>query len=261
MMQINYITLFPEFIEQGLSVGVVSQAFKKSLVKTQFVNPRSFTTNVHHTVDDRPFGGGDGMLMMYEPLAQAIKSLQAPGFVIYLSPQGQTFNHQLSLELAQKTNITLISGRYAGVDQRFINEFVHLELSLGDFVLSGGELAALCVTDAILRQKEGVLGHEDSARKDSFAQGWLECPQFTRPQVLNGQSVPPVLTSGNHLKIVEWKEKVACLVTLKKRPDIYMKNIGSQENSLRLLKFYQSLSQAEKQSLAIENLKEGDFDV
>jgi tRNA (guanine37-N1)-methyltransferase len=174
-------------------------------------------------VDDRPFGGGDGMIMMPEPLAQSVRevrSLGAQGPVIYLSPKGQVFNDQRARLFAGYKDVTLVCGRYGGVDERFINYYVDEQISLGDFVLSGGEMAALSVIDAVSRHIPGVLGNQDSAQAESFANGLLEAPQFTRPRVFEEQEIPAILLEGNHQRIRRWREIGAVVLTLAQRPDL-----------------------------------------
>lgn len=223
-MKINVITLMPEMVESGLSYGVVGAAFKKGLCLLETINPRLFTDDNHQSVDDRPFGGGDGMLMMAEPLQRTLNALNPPGPVYFLSPQGQTFDDALATELAKVSEVTFISGRYGGIDQRFLQHNHIQELSLGDFVLSGGEPAVIAIVDSVVRKLPGVLGHVASAQEDSFAkQGLLEMPHFTRPQNWQGLSVPPILLSGNHQKIEEYKTSMSLVTTLVKRPDLLNK--------------------------------------
>ncbi len=222
-MKFFVLTLFPEMIEQALGFGVVGQALGKGLVSLSCVNPRRYTMDLHQSVDDRPYGGGDGMVMMSEPLASALVEVRnqgAKGPAIYLSPRGVPFNDSRARELSTQPDLTFICGRYAGVDERFVAAHVDLELSLGDFVLSGGELAALAMMDAISRQVPGVLGNENSAVEESFREGLLEYPQFTRPREYLGMPVPEVLLTGNHNKIHEWRQSAARLTTWLRRPDL-----------------------------------------
>lgn len=227
MFKFQVLTLFPELIKVGAEAGVLGQAQKKSLVSVQTVNPRDYTTDIHKTVDDRPFGGGDGMVMLYEPLKKAyadIKSKGADGLLIYLSPQGSLWNDQKARTLASGSqSITLLCGRYAGVDQRFISEFVDEEISIGDYILSGGELAALCVIDSVARFIPGVLGNQASPHQESLANGLLECPQLTRPRDLPGFQVPEVLIGGNHALIEEFRFDVSLVRTYFLRPDLWEK--------------------------------------
>jgi tRNA (guanine37-N1)-methyltransferase len=187
-------------------------------------NPRDYTTDRHRTVDDRPYGGGPGMLMMIDPLQQAIaaarEAVGGSAKVIYLSPQGARFDHRKAVALASEPALVLIAGRYEGVDERLLEAEVDEELSIGDYVLSGGELAAMVVVDAVPRQLPGVLGHELSAQEDSFADGLLDCPHYTRPEVYQDRAVPDVLLSGNHEEIRRWRLKQALGRTLERRPDL-----------------------------------------
>jgi tRNA (guanine37-N1)-methyltransferase len=188
-------------------------------------NPREFTTDVHRTVDDRPYGGGPGMVMLAQPLEQAIRTAQAavpgePAPVIVLSPQGTVLNHAKVTELARRARLILVCGRYEAIDERLIRRCVDEELSIGDFVLSGGELAAMVVIDAIVRQLPGVLGDAQSAAQDSFVDGLLDCPHYTRPEEYAGERVPEVLLSGNHAEINRWRRKQALGRTSLRRPDL-----------------------------------------
>ncbi|PIS11496.1 MAG: tRNA (guanosine(37)-N1)-methyltransferase TrmD [Bdellovibrio sp. CG10_big_fil_rev_8_21_14_0_10_47_8] len=254
------ITLLPAIIEAALDHGILSQARERDLIRVETVNPRDFTKDVHHTVDDRPFGGGDGMVMMVEPLQKALaKAMEsAPeAWVVYLSPQGASLRQDKVMALAEKKNIVLICGRYAGVDQRFLNEWVDEELSIGDYVLSGGELAAAVVIDAVSRQIPGVLGHQSSAQLDSFSEGLdglLEAPSYTRPQEILGQSVPEILLSGNHQKISEWKKNISLLLTLHKRPDLLAKTHLNQKELQSLRTFWSQISPQDRRVLGLEAL-------
>jgi tRNA (guanine37-N1)-methyltransferase len=260
MIRFSVITLFPEMIEGIFSQGVISQGREQKLLQIDCVNPRKFTEDVHKTVDDRPFGGGDGMLMMTEPLSQSVESIHgAQSHVVYLSPQGRRFDDSLARELSQKQHVILVCGRYGGVDQRFINQHVDEEISIGDYVLSGGELASAVVIEATARMIPGVLGHKDSSLHDSFSQGTLEEPSFTRPRVweVNGQKqeVPSILLSGNHQKIKEWRNGVSELVTLFKRPDLIASRGMTQKQFENLEKFWQGLSVEDKAVLGLEGFQ------
>ncbi|MCB1709241.1 MAG: tRNA (guanosine(37)-N1)-methyltransferase TrmD [Halioglobus sp.] len=223
-MQIALVSLFPEMFAAVSDHGVTGRAIRQGLVGLSCCNPRDYTTDRHRTVDDRPYGGGPGMLMMIHPLQQAIAAaraaLGAGPRVIYLSPQGRRFDHRKAVELARQPGLVLIAGRYEGVDERLLEAEVDEELSIGDYVLSGGELAAMVVIDAVIRQLPGVLGHELSAREDSFVDGLLDCPHYTRPEVYQGRQVPDVLLSGNHEQIRRWRLKQALGRTLERRPDL-----------------------------------------
>jgi tRNA (guanine37-N1)-methyltransferase len=259
--QFQVITIFPEMIQAAMSAGVFSQAQKNSLLGLLCINPRDFTSDVHRSVDDRPFGGGDGMIMMLEPLEKSIekaKSAQPDSKVIYLSPQGKPLTHKKAQALSQEPGLILLCGRYGGIDQRVINQRVDEEISIGDYVISGGELAACVVMDTVSRFIPGVLGHQDSADKDSFGEGVLEHPNFTRPRDYRGQSVPEILLGGNHKKINEWKRLVSYLVTLQKRPDLIEKNKTYQPLN-EAHKLWQSLTDGEREILGLAGLKEEDF--
>ena len=223
-MQIALVSLFPEMFAAVSDHGVTGRAIRQGLVGLSCCNPRDYTTDRHRTVDDRPYGGGPGMLMMIDPLQQAIAAaraaLGAGPRVIYLSPQGRRFDHRKAVELARQPGLVLIAGRYEGVDERLLEAEVDEELSIGDYVLSGGELAAMVVIDAVIRQLPGVLGHELSAREDSFVDGLLDCPHYTRPEVYQGRQVPDVLLGGNHEQIRRWRLKQALGRTLERRPDL-----------------------------------------
>jgi tRNA (guanine37-N1)-methyltransferase len=256
------ITLFPEMIQAAMSAGVFAQAEKKSLISLRCLQPRDFTTDVHRTVDDRPYGGGDGMIMMAEPLAKSIaqaKLQNAQARVIYLSPQGRPLTHVKSQAMAQEAGLILLCGRYGGIDQRVIHQWVDEEISIGEYVLSGGELAACVVMDAVSRFIPGVLGHADSADLDSFgARGWLEQPNFTKPREYSGQAVPEILFSGHHKNLLIWKSQVSLLVTLAKRPDLVDKKNCAGELKTAW-QFWLNLPSAERDVLGLNDLKEEDF--
>lgn len=273
MSKFDVITLFPEMIDMAVSHGVLGQALKSDLVSISSHNPREFAFDNHRTVDDRPFGGGDGMIMLAEPLEKTIQKVKHNNSkVIYLSPQGQVFNDRLARQLATEEHLVLVCGRYGGIDQRVINHYVDLEISIGDYVLSGGELGALVVIDSVSRFIPGVLGHEDSADKDSFSEGLLEHPNFTRPRHYLGQDVPEVLLSGNHKVIADWKLKVSALVTLCKRPDLFKKYIQEENKKYyaqkkkknppplsQLKDFFKLLSVQDRESVGLKQLREEDI--
>ena len=223
-MQIALVSLFPEMFAAVSEHGVTGRAVKQGLVELFHCNPRDHTSDKHRTVDDRPYGGGPGMLMKIDPLQQAIADartvVRADAKVIYLSPQGQRFSHGKAVELAQEKALILIAGRYEGVDERLLEAEVDEELSIGDYVLSGGELAAMVVIDAVTRQMPGVLGHELSAQEDSYVDGLLDCPHYTRPESYRGKRVPEVLLGGNHEEIRRWRLKQALGRTFERRPDL-----------------------------------------
>lgn len=218
------VTLFPEMFAPFLQQGVIGRAVQRGLIEVGFWNPRDYTHDRHRTVDDRPFGGGPGMLMKVQPLRDAIAAARAASGgrarVIYLSPQGRRLDPAGVAQLATQRHLIFVCGRYEGIDERVIETDVDEEWSLGDFVLSGGEVAAQAFIDAVGRQVPGVLGHEASAEEDSFAQGLLDCPHYTRPEELDGLTVPPVLLSGHHEKIRRWRLKQSLGRTWQRRPDL-----------------------------------------
>ncbi|MBP6132385.1 MAG: tRNA (guanosine(37)-N1)-methyltransferase TrmD [Thauera sp.] len=224
----DVITLFPEMFAALTGSGITRRAIDRGLYALGFHNPRDFTSDPHRTVDDRPYGGGPGMVMLAEPLMQAIRAARAAqeralgrsGRVIYLSPQGRRLEQEVVLELAAEPALVLLCGRYEGVDQRLIDREVDEELSLGDFVLSGGELPAMVLLDAIVRQLPGALNTADSAQEDSFADGLLDCPHYTRPERYEDEGVPEVLLSGNHAAIRRWRLKQSLGRTWLRRPDL-----------------------------------------
>jgi len=257
MFKFQVLSLFPDLIKAGSESGVLGQAQKKSLVSVGVTNPRDFTSDVHKTVDDRPFGGGDGMVMLYEPLKKAYEDLRAKSVVgplIYLSPQGKLWDDKMAREYASlpEQSITLLCGRYAGVDQRFISEFVTQEISIGDYILSGGELAALAVIDSVARFIPGVLGNIDSPHQESLANGLLECPQLTRPRDLSGFKVPDVLLSGNHALIEEFRFDVAIVRTYFLRPDLWQKAGVKAEHLPRAMKRLKELPLEELRTLGLK---------
>ena len=223
-MIFRVLTLFPEMIDQATSFGVVGQARKTAKITVEALSPRTFTSNVHQTIDDRPFGGGDGMIMMAEPASQALDQLiKAEGRrrIIHLSPRGEPLTDKKARELAKEDEIVLISSRYGGIDERFLEAYNVEEISIGDYVISGGELAALVVIDAVARLLPGVLGNDASPEDESFGvSGLLEHPQYTRPREWRGREVPAALLSGDHGKIQKWKEALGLLVTLERRPEL-----------------------------------------
>ena len=240
-MQIALVSLFPEMFVAVSEHGVTGRAIKQGLVTLKHSNPRDYTVDKHRTVDDRPFGGGPGMLMKIEPLQQAIAAArEAVGMdakVIYLSPQGQRLTHHKAVALAKEPALILVAGRYEGVDERLIEAEVDEELSIGDYVLSGGELAAMVVVDAVTRQLPGVLGHELSAQEDSYVDGLLDCPHYTRPEEYQGKLVPEVLLSGNHELIRRWRLKQALGRTYQRRPDLLQGRAMSPEEEQLLAEF------------------------
>ena len=221
------VTLFPEMVGTVAEFGVVGRAMERGIVTLQCQNPRDFTADVHKTVDDRPYGGGPGMVMKYEPVAAALHAardaLPAGSPVIGLAPQGKVFDQETAKRLSELPGLILLAGRYEGIDERLIESEVDEELSLGDFVLSGGEIAAMAVIDAVARLLPGVLGDDSSAEQDSFMDGLLDHPHYTRPEVIEGRRVPEVLLSGDHARIAAWRLKQALGRTFTRRPDLVRK--------------------------------------
>lgn len=223
MVRIGIISLFPEMF-QALNYGVTGRAIEKKLIQLNYWNPRDFTHDPHRTVDDRPYGGGPGMVMMVQPLRSAISAakavIPAPATVIYLSPRGKLLTQASVMELLARQQLILVAGRYEGIDERLIKTDIDEEWSIGDYVLSGGEFAAMVLLDAMIRQIPGALGDEESAKQDSFSAGLLDHPHYTRPEDIDGKRVPGVLTSGNHQAIARWRLKQSLGQTWQRRPDL-----------------------------------------
>jgi tRNA (guanine37-N1)-methyltransferase len=231
MMQFDVVTLFPEMFAALTQSGITRRAFEQQKCSVTMWNPRDFTTDNHRTVDDRPYGGGPGMVMMAKPLEAAIGAAKArqvgaelpPPRVIYLSPQGKPLTHERVMALRGEPGLVLLCGRYEAVDQRLIARCVDEEISLGDFVLSGGELPAMALMDAVIRQLPGVLNDAASATEDSFVNDLLDCPHYTRPEMYEGAPVPAVLLGGHHAEIEKWRRQQMLAVTAVKRPDLIVK--------------------------------------
>ena len=237
LLRFDVISLFPEMIKNSASYGVTGRALERDIVSLFVWNPRDYTTDRHKTVDDRPYGGGPGMVMKYQPLHDAVYQAKKAGNqdakVVYLSPQGKPITQALLSEVCSVSQLILVAGRYEGVDERFVNTDCDDEWSIGDYVISGGELAALIVIDAVTRLLPGVLGHEESAQQDSHMNGLLDYPHFTRPEELEGQQVPDVLLSGNHAEINSWRMKQALGRTWQRRPDLLeKKNLSAVQSNL-----------------------------
>ena len=234
MMQIRIITLFPEMVLNLARFGVIGRAIESRLVELHTLNPSDFSTDPHGRVDDRPYGGGPGMVMRYEPLQKAIR--QARGnepnsHVVCLSAQGKLFGQEDVSRLCAYNNLVLVTGRYEGIDERLIEAETDEEISVGNFVVSGGELPAMLLVDALIRHVPGALGHEESARQDSFVDGMLDCPHYTRPGNIDSREVPEVLLQGNHQAIERWRKKQALGRTYLRRPDLFAELELSQEQS------------------------------
>lgn len=219
-MKIDFVTLFPGMFPSVMDASMMARAKDKGLLEWSCVNPRDFTEDKHHKVDDRPFGGGPGMLMMADPVDKAIKSIKTKDSrIVLLSPQGKTFNDKTALRLSREKHLILVCGHYEGIDERLM-PLIDEEISVGDYVLTGGELPSMLVADAVARLVPGVLKKEGAAASESFADGLLDFPQYTRPRVWKGREVPEVLFSGDHAKIARWRQDAARKATKKKRPDL-----------------------------------------
>jgi tRNA (guanine37-N1)-methyltransferase len=238
VIRFDCVTLFPEAFVAVADYGITRRAREDGLWSLALWNPRDFTADNYRTVDDRPYGGGPGMVMLAEPLAKAIAAAKAAAEgqakVIYLSPQGTTMDHRKVMELTAEKRIVLLCGRYEGVDERLIEGEVDEELSIGNYVLSGGELAAMALIDAVVRQIPGALGDEGSAAQESFVDGLLDCPQYTRPEVYEGKAVPAVLMSGHHAQIERWRLKQSLGRTWRRRPEL-LERRGLSEAEKKLL--------------------------
>lgn len=234
-MRFDIVTLFPGMF-QALREGIPGRALERGLAELVLWNPRDYTHDVHRTVDDRPYGGGPGMVMKVEPLRAAIEAACAAApdsLVVYLSPQGRRFDQAAARRMARQPGLILVAGRYEGVDERLIEALVDEEWSVGDYVLSGGELPAMVMADSIIRLLPGALGHADSARQDSFSEGLLDCPHYTRPEEVLGRRVPEVLTSGDHEQIRRWRLQQALGRTWLRRPDLLQgRKLSEEEQAL-----------------------------
>lgn len=235
-MRIDVITLFPELVEQVIGCGVVGKAADQGIIDLHCWNPREYTRDRHRTVDDRPYGGGPGMLMKVQPLQDAISAVRRQNDgarLIYLSPQGKLLTQQRLARQVELGSVILLCGRYEGIDERLIQSEVDEEWSIGDYVISGGELAAMVCIDAMTRLLPGTLGHEESARQDSFSDGLLDCPHYTRPELYQGDRVPQVLMNGNHRDISDWRRQQALGRTWRRRPDLLAQvELDSQQQVL-----------------------------
>lgn len=241
-MKFVVLTLFPDMIQQAISHSVLGKAVEKGIISVEAVDIRDYANNKHNTVDDYPFGGGAGMVMQappvfdcYQDVTSRLVSPAAP--VVFMTPAGRTLSQSIVRELAEHEEIILLCGHYEGIDQRVLDEIVTDEISIGDYVLTGGELAALVVMDSVSRMVEGVLGNQESAQEESFSGMWLEYPQYTRPREFHGKEVPEVLLSGHHANIEKWRLQKAMETTLKKRPDM----IKTSEMSKKEAKIYREV--------------------
>jgi tRNA (guanine37-N1)-methyltransferase len=235
-MRFDVVTLFPDLIRSASGYGVTGRALERGIAELHLWNPRDYTRDVHRTVDDRPYGGGPGMVMKVEPLRDAIVAArtEAPGSqVVYLSPQGRVLDQGAVVGMAAAPGWILVAGRYEGVDERLILRHVDAEWSIGDYVLSGGEPAALVVMDAIMRLLPGALGHDESAAQDSHMEGLLDCPHYTRPEQIEGMTVPAVLLSGDHAAIARWRLRESLGRTWQRRPELLeRRGLSTQERTL-----------------------------
>ena len=240
-MQMHIVSLFPEMVATVGRYGVLSRACGTGRLSLRTSNPRDFADDPHRTVDDRPYGGGPGMVMKFGPLSRAIsaakESLPAASPVVLLTPQGRRFEQRTAARYAELDGLMLVAGRYEGVDERIVDSLIDEEVSLGDFVMSGGEIAAMAVVDAVARLLPGVLGDAESAAQDSFAEGLLDCPHYTRPESVGERQVPEVLLSGDHQRISRWRRKQALGRTRARRPDL-LENRALTEEDVVLLDEY-----------------------
>ena len=235
MIRFDVVTLFPEMFAAITGGGITSRALERGLYSLTTWNPRDFTTDNYRTVDDRPYGGGPGMVMLPEPLERTLDAVKTAGGgrTLYLTPQGRKLDHRRVMEFSKEKSLTLLCGRYEGVDERLLERRVDEEISIGDFVLSGGELAAMALIDACVRQLPGALGDGASALEESFADGLLDCPQYTRPETYADRKVPEVLLSGHHENIRRWRLKQALGRTWLRRPDLLaVKTLSAEERKL-----------------------------
>jgi tRNA (guanine37-N1)-methyltransferase len=239
VIRFDVVTLFPEMFAAITGSGITSRALDAGLYSLTTWNPRDFAADRYRTVDERPYGGGPGMVMLAEPLERALDGIRLAGGgrVIYLSPQGKKLDHRRVLEFSKESSLTLLCGRYEGVDERLLERRVDEEVSIGDFVLSGGEIAAMALVDAVVRQLPGALGDENSALEESFADGLLDCPQYTRPEVYAERRVPEVLLSGHHENIRRWRLKQALGRTWLRRPDLLAVRTLTKEEERLLEEF------------------------
>jgi tRNA (guanine37-N1)-methyltransferase len=235
-MRFDALTLFPEMFDAVLDYGITRRALDRGLYRFKAWNPRDFTDDPHRTVDDRPYGGGPGMVMLAEPLNRALDAVKqelavenVTPWVVHFSPRGRPLTHQRVMQLKDQSSLVLLCGRYEGIDERLLQRRVNEEISLGDFILSGGELPALALMDALIRQLPGALNDADSAVEESFADGLLDCPHYTRPEVWAGVAVPSVLKGGNHSDIARWRLQQSLLLTQQHRPDLLEKRGLSPE--------------------------------
>ena len=238
-MNINVISIFPEILDSSFK-GLTGKALEKNIAKLKLIDLKEFSNNDYGSIDDAPYGGGEGMVIGVEPLEKSLKTIKKPGHIIYLTPQGKVFNQKKAVNISKFKDLTLICGRYEGIDQRFIESYVDEEVSIGDYVLRGGEIAAAVVIDAILRNLDDVIGNRDSVNKDSHSDGKLKGHVYTRPSDFKGKKIPEILLSGDHKKVNEWKLANSLWVTREKRPDLF-KQLQLSEKEMILLRQYGDL--------------------
>ncbi len=246
-MHFDIFTLFPDMFQGPFSESILKRAQERGQLSIALHNTREATTDKHHVVDDYPYGGGAGMVMKPEPIFKAVETIYQGGPIILLDPQGRLFNQQIARTLAQETRVTLICGHYEGIDERVREHLVTDEISIGDYILTGGELAAMIVVDATSRLITGVLGGEESIQEESYSSGLLEYPHYTRPPEFRGWRVPDVLLSGNHAEIARWRRKESLRRTKEKRPDLFEKLDLSSKGDMKLLKEFEEESKASKE--------------
>jgi len=234
-MIFNVLTLFPEMFEGFLKASIIGRSIENNLLDVKLTNIRDYSNDKHKSVDDAPYGGGPGMVMTPQPLRDAIQSISAASHIIFLTPKGKPLDQKKVIDLSDQENITLICGHYEGIDQRIIDTYVDEEISIGDYVLTGGELGAMVVIDSVTRLLPGVLGDEDSYKEDSHFNGLLDHPHYTRPQSFDGLEVPSILLSGHHKKIEHWRLEQSILNTYKKRPDLIEKKLNADVTDKELI--------------------------
>ena len=237
MMNYNIITIFPDLINSFSDTGFIKRSVKNNIININIINLREYSDNKHNRIDDKTYGGGPGMVMQYQPISNSIKNIKDPGRIIYLSPQGEPLTQAKLKKLACEDNLTLLCGRYEGIDQRAIDDLVDEEISLGDYVISGGESASMVLIEGITRLIPGAVDDEESIKKDSFQAGILDHPHYTKPEEINGMKIPNVLISGNHEKVEIWRRKQALGLTWLKRPEL-LKNVKLSKEDDKLLKEY-----------------------
>lgn len=262
-MIFDILTIFPDLLKSPLEEGILRRAIQRSQICTNIVNIRDFADGPHLMTDDRPFGGGEGMVMKPEPLAEAVKYCKKKNDkakVILMSPQGRRYDQRVARELANEQHLILVCGRYEGVDERFLEEYVDDEISIGDFILTGGELAAMAIVDSVTRLLPGVLGCSDSANKDTFSRHLLKHPQYTRPRCFEDKEVPPELVSGNHVNIEEYRFIESVKRTIKKRPDLLKNELFSNKETkfLKQHRLFETVDKLQKKNTELKVEQDND---